>query len=700
MPEQVSCLFIKESMTKLNQALLSCLLAISVGTVYAVTLDYPFFFDDFPNIVKNAKIQCTSIFDVFFRSLFYADTGFNNRPLSYASFAVNWAISGDNTISFRLLNILIHTLASIMLFKTILLLFKTPAGRRVYASETCVSFTAAVAAALWALNPIQTQAVTYIVQRMASMAAMFCILSLFFYLKARTDYNLVLKRKIPLLGLSFAFFVLGFFSKENAALLPVFILLMEFVFFNNIKALSKKNILILLGILLFIFTFAQFFTSRDIIDSILKGYSDRPFTLQERLLTQFRIVFYYLTQIFYPIPQRLSLLHNTELSVSLFQPVTTLLTILFFAGAVVFALMKKDRFPLISFAILFFITGHLVESTIIPLELMYEHRNYLPSIFIFMPVAFYLFKLAEFYKNKNRGVGIMLYAFVVLLLIGFGTGTYARNLTWSSQKSLWEDCIQKADTKRAWHNLAHHHYDKIGKHDVSKKLYLKALEKRNITKNSSYILTYENLGNLYYTEGNISEAKKYWKKAVPLIKENATIGHTTYYGLSKAESANKNYENAIDYINKAIQKRPDKIYYSMKGIIYMNMHDYDAAFDSFRECLRADYLSWRGYYDIGAFLTLSGYHERGGWFLRQALEKQGANYLEVMIHLIQNRALAGDMLNAENYAIDLINRVSHKEILNKMNYLNRNEHETFSVNTEVLLPIFENQYKAAAEQFR
>ena len=241
--------------------LVGILLSICIAIIYCNTINYPFFFDDKPNILANTKVHKNSIYEINYKNLFFAeDNQLALRPLAYLSLSLNWIISKTDTTSYHIFNILIHIISSLVLLKTSIILFYTPVLKRIGLSTQGIMFTAIFATFLWALNPIQTQAVTYIVQSMASMAAMFTICCLFFYIKARLIGCFNKKISIFLYLASFSFFLLGFYSKENAALVPLFILLIEIIFFDTLKLSNKKTVLIILFVLLFSLFFTGFFS--------------------------------------------------------------------------------------------------------------------------------------------------------------------------------------------------------------------------------------------------------------------------------------------------------------------------------------------------------------------------------------------------------------------------------------------------------
>jgi hypothetical protein len=188
------------------------LLWILVFLIYSNTLQAEWHFDDYQNILENQNIR---IPDLSFQSLSKALTHSSNvkmyRPLSYLSFALNWHIDRYDVFGYHLVNIFIHCLSAGILFLTIQALFKTPALQGRF--EEGESFIALLAATLWAVNPIQTQAVTYIVQRMTLLASLFYLLSVYCYLKARLQ-PFARPKILFLLGCILSF-VLGVASKEN-----------------------------------------------------------------------------------------------------------------------------------------------------------------------------------------------------------------------------------------------------------------------------------------------------------------------------------------------------------------------------------------------------------------------------------------------------------------------------------------------------
>jgi hypothetical protein len=316
--------------------------------------------------------------------------------------------------------------------------------------------------------------------------------------------------------------------------------------------------------------------------SIINGYHLRPSTLSERLLTEPRVVVFYLSQIFYAVPSRLSIEHDVQMSTSLFQPWSTLPAILaiFLMIALGFLLIRKQ--PMVSLAILFFFLNHVIESSIIPLELIFEHRNYLPSMFLFLPIAYGIVSMIEHYKQKNLALSRVLVIFSALLLVCFGSSTHIRNMAWATEKSLWEDAIKKApNSNRPLHNLAWGYYVKIGRYDKALELYARSLDlQRNNTFSKSLALN--NMALIYFHKKDVMRAIGLWKQALELNPDLEIIQFRYAIGLTEMGD----FENALETINQLLSRRPHHLDYNyLKGRILLMKKDYNSALKYFEKCL-------------------------------------------------------------------------------------------------------------------
>ncbi len=440
------------------------LLSIIISLPYSNTFNVDWQLDDEPNIITNSKLHISEVTFQQLNSSFRANPTSPNsdklyRPLPCLTFGLNWYFGQDNVVGYHIVNLAIHILTAWCLFLTLHLLLQI-----YYQKKQSPQFfiTAALLGALfWALAPIQTQAVTYIVQRMASMAAMFTIIAIYAYLRGRIEKRYYLWFSLCLLS---CFAALG--SKENAILLPASLILIEVAFFTH--QITKKDFLKLI-IFCFIVLVGGFFFVRHGLGitpfnlfnplSFLESYKNRSFTFSERILTQPRIVLMYLSQIFIPAADRLSIEHDVILSTSLFTPWTTLSLILLILLLISSALFFLKKYPLVCFPVLFFFLNHAVESTILQLELVFEHRNYLPSLFLFLPAGVLIARIL--YSNPPQPVLFRRTAAAVcatLFLIISGHATYTRNMAWATEGTLWTDAIRKApNSARAAHSLGKWH---------------------------------------------------------------------------------------------------------------------------------------------------------------------------------------------------------------------------------------------------
>ena len=344
---------------------------------YSNTFHVPFHFDDRPNIVENPNIHITVLTWDRLERLIKNTYTVSIRVFSYFTLALNYYFGGFNVFGYHLVNFFIHIASGIFLYWFLLLTFNLPSLREKYGP---ISYRVALFSSLiFIAHPIQTQSVTYIVQRMASMAGMFYLLSLVLYIKGRLSTGW--PRGFYFGGMVSSY-LLGVFSKENVAILPLFIALYEFYFFQNfdLSPRGKRILFALIGSLLVLGAFAFALWGKRYIDVTIEGFQDRPFTMLERVLTQSRVVLYYLTLLVFPHPSRLNLDYDFPISKTLLDPPTTLISILIIAGLIGYSIWTAKKRPVLSFCILWYFGNLVIESSIFPLEMVYEHRLYLPVV--------------------------------------------------------------------------------------------------------------------------------------------------------------------------------------------------------------------------------------------------------------------------------------------------------------------------------
>jgi len=427
------------------------LLALPAVLIYANTFQAPFTLDDNINIADN---QAVRLVDFTLENLVRAgfDSPLRTRPVAYISFALNYYLHGYELPGYHLVNLLVHIFTGLFLFlfaTTTLNLpgYATGEEQGTPLSGTAGQWVAFFTALVWLVHPLHTQSVTYIVQRMNSLAAMFYILALWLYARARFTPGKA-SRNMLYTGTCLAG-ILALGSKEIALMLPLTILLYEWFFLQNLDMRwLRKRLPVVAGVFLLIIVAAFLFLGSNPVEYIRDTYKLRDFTLYQRVLTELRVVIYYISLLIYPHPGRLNLEHDFALSLSLTTPPTTLLSLLAIAGLIAGAVCIAKKKRVASFCIICFFSHLVIESSVLGLEIIFEHRTYLPSMFavLGLVLAGYL------YLPFGRWRIILL---VILVIIG-SKWTYDRNTLWGDEIAFLQDCVKKAPGKWRTHfNLGH-----------------------------------------------------------------------------------------------------------------------------------------------------------------------------------------------------------------------------------------------------
>lgn len=644
------------------------ILFVLVWIIYSNTFHASFHLDDFQNITENEQIHIENLYpSTIFNSVF--NHSFDNllfyRPIPNITLAVNWYFGKDDVTGYHAVNIAIHLFTAFFLYLAIFNLFNTPKLTDRYMGDK--RFIALLAATLWAANPIHTQAVTYIVQRMAAMAALFYIIGIFFYLKARLCNSL--KKKIVLFSGFLIAFLMAVGSKENAVILPVSILLIEIIFFQSIFDFKTIKKLLFLGwLLVLVISLMGFilFLKGDFVSHVLDIYETRNFTLFERLITEPRVVVFYLSQIFYPIADRLSIDHDIVLSTSFFSPWSTLPAIFFIIFSTMIAFWQINKSPLFSFAVLFFFVNHIIESSIIPLELVFEHRNYLPSLFLFLPIAAGLKWLIDYYSKEIMG-GVLI-GFVIVLISMLGMGTYIRNLAWIDEKTLWEDTIEKAPGRaRGYQNLAATYYASINNYDKILELSEKAMYLEDNTRYKAEVLSLANMANVY------AKHKKNYEKVIQIYNRILSINPENFsakYHLTLALIQTEQLEEAIKYVDQLLSEHPESInYLNTKAFILLKQEEPEEAIKYLTKTIKIDPDNEKTLLNLGVAKSMIKKYRSAQQYLKRIPDKS-ENIILAKFLFIETFLKAGDKHRAEIYAEKLASRFSPANIQNSLKQLN------------------------------
>jgi tetratricopeptide (TPR) repeat protein len=392
-----------------------------------------FLFDDFNNL---SAIGAYGRIDSWKSLLLFVTSGeadLTGRPLSLLTFLIDadsWPASPG---PFKHTNVLLHLLNYCLLAWLLLKL-----GRRVGLSEIHAQRAALLGSALWGLHPLLVSTTLYIVQREAMLAATF-ILAGFLLWESGQRHFLLGSRKGLLMMIAGAWgcTILATLCKGNGVLLPLLLVTLEFSLppsqihtpSNPLRSVKQVRLL-LLGLpsaLLVLWLLA------GIPKDIATAFSGRPWTLTQRLMTETRVLTDYLILLWIPRASLSGLFYDDfPVSRTLLDPWTTLPAMLLIVALMTIGLALRRRAPQWSFALLFFLAGHLLESTVIPLELFFEHRNYLPALMMFWPIAIWLTR-ADGLAQFRAGLAILLPAILTTL-------TYLRAETWGApydQALLW-----------------------------------------------------------------------------------------------------------------------------------------------------------------------------------------------------------------------------------------------------------------------
>jgi hypothetical protein len=396
-------------------------LLLVVVAIYWPGMAGDFVFDDFPNIVDSTPLH---LFDGSLQSLVAAATSGSSsplgRPLSTATFAINFYIYGDSPYSFKLTNLAIHIANAILVFVLALQLSRRRGGD----ADTVRSLLPGLwITSVWALHPINLIPVLFVVQRMTSLSTLFILAALTMYLHARSTRGA--KRVIEMAFSLLLCWPAAVLSKETGLVLPIYIFLIEWLLLGTFRPVSRKlkwavasaTVSAVIGVCWVQWNF------------ITAGYAARSFDLAERLLTETRVLWFYVQQVFLPTPEIFSLFHDDiPISRGLLTPFTTLLAIIGWLIVLGLALQQRARRPLFTFGVLWFLASHAMESTILPLEIAYEHRNYLAFFGVFVWLASLLFSESKI--ARWRIARLSLAASFVLFC---GLLTCLRSLQWGDE---------------------------------------------------------------------------------------------------------------------------------------------------------------------------------------------------------------------------------------------------------------------------
>jgi tetratricopeptide (TPR) repeat protein len=603
--------------------LLAILLIIAVAVAgYSNSFSGPFLFDDYHNIIGNKHMQVS---DLSFESLRNAavEGPSKHRWIPKASFAINYyfadkkAVDYHSTMSsgtglnepeswgYHLVNLLVHIATAISLYFLFRLTLSSKLLKRDFKYKNEVALLAAI---IWAVHPVQTNAVTYIVQRMTGMGALFSIMTILFYVLGRIR-GLKGIGGYALFASSLFSWFLALVSKENAAILPAVVVGYELYFLGGTKVSLKnrKTFLWLAAAVVLVIGMGWLYLGRNPFSIVLSGYGGRDFTLAERLLTQPRVVLHYLSLLLLPLPSRLTLAYDYPISTGLFVPPATILAILclLVMAFLIFFLFKRER--MLSFAIFWFLANLAIESSFIPLEIIFEHRVYMPSAFLVLALVHTLYRYSSLKQVNLARTGVCL---VAVLLVFF---TWQRNQTWSSREGVWGDVAAKSPNLTRGHMGLYVTYKAQNRNAEA----LEALNKAVAVGPDEFRPSF-NLANYYKENRQYKQAQQILNN---MLKKKHLQTAPAYQLRAAVYLDLKNYRMAINDALKAIEADPEHVNSLLiLGSAYFRLNNFKQSakyFEIARELMPDTY---GVYYNLGTVYYNQGNYDKAIVNYKRALD--------------------------------------------------------------------------------
>jgi tetratricopeptide (TPR) repeat protein len=606
------------------------LLALVVALTYGHTLDVPFYLDDFSSIEENPVIYNSSGLLALWQ---FAPL----RIIGYLSFALNYQIHQFQVTGYHLVNIIIHFLAGVAVFGLLRGLVRTPA---VTLSEPAKQGLPILVALIFVLHPLQIQSVTYIVQRLASLAALFYIASMASYIQARLTNQI--KYRVLWIMTSILLALLAFFTKQNTATLPIAILLLELVFFPAHQLrLMVVTVIAGLGLGLIWFILAAVFHhnpfSLEAMQALTRETEEITrtayFATQMSVLWTYiklffwssssHIDYYYpLTETFFSNNQNYNFIAKLLDSPALWALIGHLI-VLGFAG------YSLRRWPLVAFGIGFYYLAHLIESSFIPIrDVIFEHRTYLPNLGLIVVTSWLLIAyLPRWFSQKHTLI------IIIIILVILGTVTWWRNQMWRDPVALWQHNVEQSpDKSRGWVIL--------GKHLIQAAV---ALEESPNNRP-------ENLPKINKLLEDAIEALNHAviKKINPDGTESLTVSTETALNFVVAYKRLHRYDEALQWINRALslkeQLRPfdqAKFLINQGNILFDLGHSQEAE-NSYRLALQIYPQNLNARINLGTILAAAGRYDEAITLYQEilAIDPSNAyvkNNLEKLLKLRQHQ---------------------------------------------------------------
>ncbi|MCK5236358.1 MAG: tetratricopeptide repeat protein [Deltaproteobacteria bacterium] len=644
--------------------------------IYSNTFSSPFQLDDIRAIVDNDKIRDLSNFLLPDGARYVGDL----------SFAINYGISKLDLFGFHLVNILIHIINGFFVWWLTVLIFRTPALKSYNMRPEVGILIAFSGAVLFIAHPLQTQAVTYIVQRYASLATLFYLLAMILYVKARLGASN--RRSVFLLALAVISAVCAMKTKEISFTLPFVLILYELVFFGRSLGDIKRRLFFILPMLATALIIpVSLIDTNTPLNEMLGEFREaaqetESISRSEYLITQSRVLMTYIRLIFLPVNQNLD--YHYPIFGSIFVP-EVFASLVFLLSLFILAFYLAFRFKgqvaglitIFGFGVIYFFLTISVESSVIPIrDVIFEHRVYMPGIGIFIALSsLFCFVLLRSGVVSDITKAAAITAIVACVLaVPLGISTYKRNLVWKDSITLWEDVVYKSmDKPRAHYNLGVA-YSKSANLDDAMKAYDIAIKL-----DPDYGHAYFNMANLLLKIGRVDEAILRYERAVNLLPGLPRV----YNNLGNAYMSVNDFSKAMEFYNKALLVDPRyAIALNNLGFIYKSMGDEDRAISYFRSAIASDPDYAEAHNSLGSVYGARGQFEKAKDEYEQVLKLDPA-HISARYNLALSYLYTGQYDRAHFELVTILSiNPGHQKARNLLTLVNRAKKEGKKIKVE------------------
>ncbi|MFQ5735518.1 MAG: tetratricopeptide repeat protein [Thermodesulfobacteriota bacterium] len=594
-------------------ALAALLVAAFALAAYSNTFGSPFQFDDHMFVIDYNRQHGLGAFW----------PPYGTRYVTYLSLAINYQLGGLDVTGYHAVNLLIHIANGLLVWWLVALLFETPLVKR--ASGAAPAYLVALFAALvFVSHPVQTEAITYISQRFASLATLFYLLSIALFVRWRQGG----RAHVYIASVAAAFVAQK--TKEISFTLPFMVVFIELAFFEG-PVRSAKRLVPLLPFLsalavipLTIFgADASLAGAGHAVGEEVRSAQLRDLTMLSRhdyLLTQFRVVVTYLRLLVLPVAQNLD--YDYPMFRSFAAP-QVFLSFFFLLGVFCSAVYgfvrsfatRNAYLRLASFGVIWFFVTVSIESSVIPIkDIIFEHRLYLPSVgaaVFFSSAAFYGVSRAR--ERALTGLSYSVAAVVLILVVAvpLAAASYRRNMVWRDEVSLYEDTVSKSPGKeRAHYNLAWA-YHRRGELDRAIEQYKDTLRLKPDKDKAHY-----NLALIYQGRKDFKNAEMHFREALRLKPGNA-VG---WYNLAMLYWSAGDAGRAVEAYKESIRLNPadENAHYNLAWT-YQRLGENRLAVAHYAEAIRLNPRSADAHYNLGLVLVRERMPELAAEEFRKAL---------------------------------------------------------------------------------